>query len=394
MTLHRPKIAKHSHRATAGRLGWRGNTPPTIVGQPTMTDRSIKVGGAIAFALLCVVAIWHKLPDIETGVIASTAEALDAAGIEYESIDVAGRTAEIVLPQGSLVSEAEVNEAIAVGFVEKVFRTKVAYAASTSVRATASPTTLVASTTTVRRVEPVRSPELRIEVRDGAVLSLSGRVGSPTDASALARLIGPPRGWNLIEDSSTIALPREVLAIIEAATDGLSDGNISLSDDVLLITGTYAGAEAAARLKELQNQADGEFTATYEIVERFDAIDADIEKIAELARIEFDSGTTNINPESLVVLDELAIIMLAEPRLNITIAGHSDSVGDKATNLRLSTGRAEAVASYLIESGVDADSIATVGFGDSQPIADNSTAEGRAINRRIVLLATREGAAS
>jgi outer membrane protein OmpA-like peptidoglycan-associated protein len=70
----------------------------------------------------------------------------------------------------------------------------------------------------------------------------------------------------------------------------------------------------------------------------------------------------------------------------IEIVGHTDDVGDDDYNLNLSLQRAEAVRDYLVSEGVDASKIATVGMGESMPIASNSTPEGRAENRRVEIL--------
>ena len=67
----------------------------------------------------------------------------------------------------------------------------------------------------------------------------------------------------------------------------------------------------------------------------------------------------------------------------IVLVGHTDSVGNDAYNQKLSVRRAEAVKAYLVSKGVEANRIYTEGKGESQPVADNKTAEGRAKNRRV-----------
>ncbi|MEL7363998.1 MAG: OmpA family protein, partial [Bacteroidota bacterium] len=82
-------------------------------------------------------------------------------------------------------------------------------------------------------------------------------------------------------------------------------------------------------------------------------------------------------------LDAIAANLTAYPGLGITVEGHTDNTGDQATNDALSQERAQAVAGYLAEQGVDVSRIAAVGYGDARPIATNSTDEGRAANRRV-----------
>jgi outer membrane protein OmpA-like peptidoglycan-associated protein len=81
--------------------------------------------------------------------------------------------------------------------------------------------------------------------------------------------------------------------------------------------------------------------------------------------------------------------MKANPSFSLLIVGHTDSQGDEAYNQRLSEDRAESVKSYLVKKGVGEISITAEGKGESEPIADNNTAEGREKNRRVVFSVTK-----
>ncbi len=97
---------------------------------------------------------------------------------------------------------------------------------------------------------------------------------------------------------------------------------------------------------------------------------------------EFDFDSAELKPEMKAALEELAERIKASPgHEKITIIGHTDSIGPEEYNLKLSERRAEAAAEYLRSLGID--DITTEGRGESEPIADNSTREGRAKNRRI-----------
>ena len=78
------------------------------------------------------------------------------------------------------------------------------------------------------------------------------------------------------------------------------------------------------------------------------------------------------------------------PDVAVEVSGHSDAVGDKDYNIGLSERRAQAVVAYLVSQGMDENRLTAVGLGFSQPIADNSTEEGRAMNRRIEFRAREE----
>lgn len=110
-------------------------------------------------------------------------------------------------------------------------------------------------------------------------------------------------------------------------------------------------------------------------------------KIAELKAAHFDFNKATLKPEGKSVLDGAAQTLKDEPALKATIEGHTDSVGSDAYNLKLSERRANAARDYLVSQGVDASRITTMGLGESKPIASNDTAEGRAQNRRVEVLA-------
>jgi OmpA-OmpF porin, OOP family len=103
----------------------------------------------------------------------------------------------------------------------------------------------------------------------------------------------------------------------------------------------------------------------------------------------FDTNSANIKPESYPDLDRVVSFMsTAVTSATGVIEGHTDSVGNDAYNQSLSQRRADAVRKYLLDKGVAAARLESKGFGESQPVADNATAEGRAQNRRVILRRT------
>lgn len=99
----------------------------------------------------------------------------------------------------------------------------------------------------------------------------------------------------------------------------------------------------------------------------------------------FETGSANLKKSSYASLDVIAAELKAEQNLSADIEGHTDNVGSEAANKKLSESRANAVKAYLVKKGVAADRIAAAGFGSTQPVADNKTAEGRAQNRRVII---------
>lgn len=103
--------------------------------------------------------------------------------------------------------------------------------------------------------------------------------------------------------------------------------------------------------------------------------------------VSFAFGTANLSDEAKPMIDDLAQKIKADNRtLWLEIEGHTDSTGDETYNERLGLLRAEAVRDYLYQSqGIPLHAISVYSFGESQPIADNSTRDGRAQNRRVVI---------
>ncbi|MCX7797844.1 MAG: OmpA family protein [Melioribacter sp.] len=102
-----------------------------------------------------------------------------------------------------------------------------------------------------------------------------------------------------------------------------------------------------------------------------------------LVGVNFEFNSAKITPESYPILYDAAKTLLQNPNLNVEIQGYTDNIGSEAYNKKLSQKRAEAVKNYLISKGVSANRLKAVGYGEANPIGDNNTAEGRAMNRRI-----------
>lgn len=106
----------------------------------------------------------------------------------------------------------------------------------------------------------------------------------------------------------------------------------------------------------------------------------------------FEFESAELDSGAFAHLERAVAHLRARPDATVTVAGHTDALGAAAYNLELSEGRARAVAAYLRENGIDPDRIRTRGFGETAPVADNGTAEGRARNRRVEILLGSSGA--
>jgi len=112
--------------------------------------------------------------------------------------------------------------------------------------------------------------------------------------------------------------------------------------------------------------------------------------IVNLSDVLFDTGKSTLRPEAREKLAKISGIVLAYPDLRLAIEGNTDSVGSDAMNQALSEQRAAAVRDFLIKENIPAASMTSQGFGKTQPVASNDTAEGRQQNRRVEMVVSGE----
>jgi outer membrane protein OmpA-like peptidoglycan-associated protein/tetratricopeptide (TPR) repeat protein len=104
-----------------------------------------------------------------------------------------------------------------------------------------------------------------------------------------------------------------------------------------------------------------------------------------LKNVFFDTKKTELKPESITELDNVVKLMNENPKIKILISGYTDNVGKPADNLLLSKGRAVAVVNYLLGKGIKNERLSFKGMGETNPVADNKTEEGRSLNRKTEL---------
>lgn len=112
--------------------------------------------------------------------------------------------------------------------------------------------------------------------------------------------------------------------------------------------------------------------------------------MAKMIDVYFDTGKSILKPESEKAINIVYKMLKSKPSMRIELQGHTDSKGDPVKNQKLSEDRANAVRDALIKKGIDPSRLSAVGYGQTQPIADNNTPEGRAKNRRTVFIVLSE----
>jgi outer membrane protein OmpA-like peptidoglycan-associated protein len=158
---------------------------------------------------------------------------------------------------------------------------------------------------------------------------------------------------------------------------GKQTGNTAVGAIIGAAIGGSAGALIGHKMdkqaEEMKQKVDG----------------ANIERVGEGIKITFASGilfktgSADLQPQAKQNVEKLAQILKEYPDTNILIEGHTDSDGTDALNQKLSERRAQAVATYAQSLGVSSARFQTIGYGESQPVASNDTAEGKQANRRV-----------
>lgn len=114
-----------------------------------------------------------------------------------------------------------------------------------------------------------------------------------------------------------------------------------------------------------------------------DATGCLIEQTVTLKAVQFQTGSAQLTPDARIALNEVARTLKNQRNLNIEISGHTDNLGNDGFNLLLSQQRAESVRQHLIGKGVGPERVVALGLGETQPVADNNTDDGRDENRRV-----------
>lgn len=198
-----------------------------------------------------------------------------------------------------------------------------------------------------------------------------------------------------LPDSSANAVPPVVVAANPAGKAGqdstrrdtTGDGRVAKLDSVSKPrqqpvpagnsdkTGTGDGKIAA--VDTAQNRSYQEVDKTLKVV----AIE--VGGVVRLNNIFFETASARLRGESKMELDQMVQTMKEHPTMRVELGGHTDNEGSESTNLKLSQGRSNAVKAYLLQNGIAADRVTSVGYGESKPVAGNETAEGRQANRRV-----------
>jgi OmpA-OmpF porin, OOP family len=213
-----------------------------------------------------------------------------------------------------------------------------------------------------------------------AIVAAAGRkFFSEKVVDNLKASLGAPSGF-----AGAVVPALGALSRLSTGTLVVSDREVKLSGDAL-----YETAPGQLRGNLVKDFPQGwQLKADISVKPAAAPVDATVcqqlfSEVLGKGTIRFESGRSNLDPDSSGLLDHLIEIALRCPTANIEVAGHTDTDGDSATNQALSEKRAQAVVDYLVKAGLPTSRFTAAGYGSTQPVAANDTDDGKARNRRI-----------
>lgn len=246
----------------------------------------------------------------------------------------------------------------------------------------------------------VGPPEFVATLSPEGLVHLRGRVSDELTRETAISFANARFGTGVVHSSARLdetlpgAWPVRVLAGLDALAY-LSNGAVTVTPDSVRVTGNTGNPDANALISRLFSEKLGEaerfdIDVTYQ--EKLDPVaglptpnecEAQIAEMQALRKISFEPGSDTVDAESRKTMDDISELLKRCGPIKLEIGGHTDSQGREVMNQQLSQARAQAVLNGLRTRRVLTSSFSAVGYGETQPIADNGTEEGREANRRI-----------
>ena len=229
------------------------------------------------------------------------------------------------------------------------------------------------------------SPSADVVVENGGLESTSAHLkGAP-------ELLAAATGAAALLDGGQIDITPEDITVSGTDIDGATANAIreklspflGLGYNLVMVGAGSPQPESAATTLPMPAAISGEDDGAASSDDTLAGCQQRLDALLARQGIRFRNGSAALLRDSRMLLDDIATTLNACPATVITITGHTDSRGAADANLALSERRAAAVSDYLAEQGVERDRMTTRGVGETEPVADNATAEGRARNRRI-----------
>lgn len=238
-------------------------------------------------------------------------------------------------------------------------------------------------------VAPLSPPSLWANMADGKITLTGTLPNEASKNSVLAeanKVYGAENVVDRLNVSSAVSqaawLPAG-LGMFGVMKEGVKKAGFGIENGKLTVNGIVKSADAEARLLADARLA---FPGT-DLIDNVDyeaaAVQRDIGEFLKTRTVEFASGSAVLTRRGQAVLDTVAVMLAEAPDALIEVSGHTDDQGNDEANQILSQRRADATEAYLLKKGIADERMTSKGFGETSPIADNATPEGRQRNRRI-----------
>lgn len=338
----------------------------------------------VAWVLLLGFAVISTSDPIEAELTSESRSALEAAGVEFQTISFNGRDATLT-GQVSTESAADSAESI-VAAVPGVRTVNNNMEVVPTTQVPVPPTTVPTATAGAGS-----SPPSFVMLVSGGQVALAGSI--PDDGIGDSIYEGAVEAFgqeNVITRMTAGAEIRsetwiETLPFLLVEMGDVTEFSMVIVGGTVELTGLAENALAKASIEATVAASMPDLTIVNLLevgVDEPEVVQSKLDAV-DMTTVIFGSGSATMSSGSTDALDEVVAILVEHASISVEIGGHTDATGDDDDNLELSQLRAETVMGYFIDHGIDAARLTAVGYGSAQPIADNFSAEGRAMNRRI-----------
>lgn len=381
-----------------------GSRPPTSsFNQPEDdTVTSGAVFGMVAFTAflaLVVAAVYFGTSNIESDIEARANRALQAAGFTEVAADASGT--EVQLSGTYTINEVDPS---ASQDPEQAFSAVSALAGVGDVTGQIWPTKIESDEAILVRGAPIEASW------EFGRVTLSGNVSTPEKLQLIeTTLAGTFRSVDVDGITVKEGLADEtawlgpMLFLLQSVAVDLDTGLMRVDgpNGYVVVQGEVLDKELRDDLNEAVTEAASGvgFDATPGVVllqvgpteEEVEELQENLNDLVLDQVVEFEVKSFDLTAAGRALLDEVAAALEGAPEVRVLVEGHTDDRGSESENQTLSERRAEAVVAYLVSKGLAAERFDTIGYGESQPIESNNTADGRARNRRIEFTALLDG---
>lgn len=247
----------------------------------------------------------------------------------------------------------------------------------------------VAATATATATSALPAPAAAVAGASKPVIVAGTVPDEATRVAVVARLralYGEARVVDRIEVENVVAPPNWQSHVVNLLADDLrqvSGGQLEVNGNVVRVQGQVGNEAQRQQLASRMSTSLNRTWTVHNGLRVGGSKQAVLDQALANRTIEFQSGSANLTAQGIAVLEQMATAMRGIGGARVRISGHTDNVGARAGNVALSQSRAETVRRYLESAGIEPSRMTVQGLGPDRPVADNSSAEGRARNRRI-----------